>query len=580
MKRFAGWIVVLTVWLSWNLSTQAAAPEVLEAEAARVAVIQKAMPAVVAIFGGAGDGGGSGVLISPDGYALSNYHVTKPAGNAMKCGLPDGKLYDAVIVGIDPTGDVALVKLLGRDDFPYAEIADSDHVRVGDWTFAMGNPFLLATDFTPTVTYGIVSGIHRYQYPAGTLLEYADCIQVDASINPGNSGGPLFNAEGQLIGINGRGSFEKRGRVNVGVGYAITINQIQNFLGHLKSGRVVDHATLGARVGTSPDGQVIVTDILQSADAYRRGLRYGDEIVRFADRPIRTVNQMKNALGIFPKGWRIPLVYRRDGKRHRIFIRLEGVHRSGELQELLAGPRRPMMPQPKPDEEDEAPDPEMPAGHESSPMPEIAKAHYESKAGYANYYFNRLQQETVWQNFLQYGDFQNLRGNWNMTGSTDQGQPVVFDLETEQAIAMLPTGNANIPITVDLSAELRPLGSGGLLPALVIWKHLLTHGITEFGPLYYLGTAPLPEDDVRYHVLIGTYSRVEAHFYFHPETGQLVKLETFPEDDTDPCEVFFSDYAEVEGRSVPHRWEVYHADQRFGTYTFTDFHLEAQADYE
>src|SRR5947199_406932 len=95
----------------------------------------------------------------------------------------------------------------------------------------MGNPFLLATDFKPTVTFGLVSGVHRYQYPAGTLLEYTDCIQIDTSINPGNSGGPLFNMDGELIGINGRGSFEKRGRVNSGVGYAISINQIKNFMG-------------------------------------------------------------------------------------------------------------------------------------------------------------------------------------------------------------------------------------------------------------------------------------------------------------------------------------------------------------
>ena len=137
------------------------------------------------------------------------------------------------------------MKLFGRDDFPAAELADSDQVQVGDWCFAIGNPFLLATDFHPTVSYGVISGVHRYQYPAGTLLEYTDCLQADAAINPGNSGGPLFDAQGRLIGINGRGSFEKRGRVNVGVGYAISINQIKNFLGHLKSGRIVDHATLG-----------------------------------------------------------------------------------------------------------------------------------------------------------------------------------------------------------------------------------------------------------------------------------------------------------------------------------------------
>ena len=100
-------------------------------------------------------------------------------------------------------------------------------MRVGQWVFAAGNPFVLASNLQPTVTLGIVSGVNRYQYPAGTLLEYADCIQTDAAINPGNSGGPLFNFASEVIGINGRCSFEKRGRVNVGVGYAISANQIK-----------------------------------------------------------------------------------------------------------------------------------------------------------------------------------------------------------------------------------------------------------------------------------------------------------------------------------------------------------------
>ncbi|MEX0977874.1 MAG: trypsin-like peptidase domain-containing protein, partial [Pirellulales bacterium] len=243
------WFKIAIVALTLALPAVARAqvdPAVLEAERARVAVVERCASPTVAIFARSGQGGGSGVVISPDGYALSNFHVTNEAGAAMKCGMADGALYDAVIVGLDPTGDVALLKLLGRDDFPCAGLGDSDRVRVGDWCFTVGNPFLLATDFQPTVAYGVISGVHRYQYPAGTILEYADCLQADAAINPGNSGGPMFDAEGRLIGINGRGSFEKRGRVNVGVGYAISINQIKNFLGHLKSGRIVDHATLGA----------------------------------------------------------------------------------------------------------------------------------------------------------------------------------------------------------------------------------------------------------------------------------------------------------------------------------------------
>ncbi|MGI9456416.1 MAG: S1C family serine protease, partial [Aeoliella sp.] len=147
------------------------AEAVLEAELQRIKAIERASEATVAIFDGTGQGGGSGVLISPDGFVLTNFHVTAPCGPAMMCGLPNGEIYDAVIVGIDPVGDVALIQLLGRDDFPTAEWGNSDEVLVGDWVFVAGNPFLLADDFAPSVSYGMVSGVRRYQYPAGTLLE-------------------------------------------------------------------------------------------------------------------------------------------------------------------------------------------------------------------------------------------------------------------------------------------------------------------------------------------------------------------------------------------------------------------------
>ena len=203
--------------------------------------------------------------------------------------------------------------------------------------------------FNPTVTYGIVSGVHRYQYPAGTLLEYADCIQTDASINPGNSGGPLFNENGDLIGINGRGSFEKRGRVNVGVGYAISINQIKHFMGFLHSGRILDHATLGATVSTDENGNVIVTNISESSDAYRRGLRYGDQLLSFGGRNITTVNGFKNVLGIYPRGWRVPISFLHEGDRIDTFVRLTGVHSPEELlarvQPNRQQPQGPPMPE-------------------------------------------------------------------------------------------------------------------------------------------------------------------------------------------------------------------------------------------
>src|SRR5579871_1583823 len=272
-------------------------PRVLDAQAKRIAVIEKIRPSVVAIFASGGQGGGSGVLISKDGYALTNFHVVQGSGPVMQCGLPDGVLYDAVLVGLDKVGDVALIKLLPQKegkDFPVAVLGDSDKVKAGDWSLAMGNPFLLATDFTPTVTYGLVSGVHRYQYPESSrgLLEYTDCIQVDTSINPGNSGGPLFNMDGELIGINGRGSFDKRGRVNSGVGYAISINQIKNFMGHLMAGIDTDHASLGALAETESGeagSQLVIRSILEEADVARRGLEVGDELVSFAGRPKASV---------------------------------------------------------------------------------------------------------------------------------------------------------------------------------------------------------------------------------------------------------------------------------------------------
>ncbi len=558
-------------------------PQVLEAEAARVAVVQRASQAAVMIF--AGQGGGSGVVISSDGYALSNFHVTHEAGTGMKCGMADGKLYDAVIVGLDPTGDVAMLKLLGREDFPYAEMADSDKVQVGDWCFTIGNPFLLATDFHPTVGYGIISGVHRYQYPAGTLLEYTDCLQADAAINPGNSGGPMFDAQGRLIGINGRGSFEKRGRVNVGVGYAISINQIKNFLGHLKSGRIVDHATLGARVRSDENRRVVVDDILEESDAYRRGLRYGDEVLSFGGRTVTTVNAFKNVLGIYPKGWRVPLSFQRKGERIDALVRLRGVHREAELAEMVQGGPKiepDKAPKPKRGEQPKGPPQRKPSLNphaKPEPLSEVVKQHFTEKPGYVNYYFNQLNRDRVWKALVARGDYSALQGPWTITGVAGAAnEEMSFGISDQQASIKLPSGEARIELEGELAARLDPPGSGGLLMALAMWRRFLVLGPEKFGDVSYWGTAPLEGRSPLADVLEGTYRDLDFHFMFDPADGQLVALEMTPEEDTDPCELYFSEFQEIEGRIVPGRIEVRNGDGVYQVFHCKQFKFDPAAE--
>jgi serine protease Do len=292
------------------------------AEAARIQAIDSVYGAVVAIYGNDRAGGGSGVLFDPAGYALTNHHVVGASGEGGWAGLADGKLYRWKLIGTDPGGDVAIIRLSGLERFPAAPIGDSETVRIGDWAMAMGNPFTLAEDQRPTVTLGIVSGVHRFQEGSGlNQLVYGNCIQVDSSINPGNSGGPLFNLRGQVIGINGRGSFEERGRVNVGLGYAISSNQIKNFIPELLSTKVAQHGTLDAVFGTRSEGVICHTVNLDSAAA-RQGLELGDKLVSFEGVPITDANQFTNLITLYPAGWPVEVTLQRGGVQKTIHVRL------------------------------------------------------------------------------------------------------------------------------------------------------------------------------------------------------------------------------------------------------------------
>jgi S1-C subfamily serine protease len=583
-------VLVGVILLALPAEAQKLDDRVKSDEAKRVAVIEKVRPSVVSIFAHGGMGGGTGVVVTEDGYALTNFHVVEGTGPVMQCGLPDGVLYDAVLVGLDKVGDVALIKLLPKKEgqkFPTAKLGDSDKVKAGDWSLAMGNPFLLATDFTPTVTFGLVSGVHRYQPPAGILLEYTDCIQIDTSINPGNSGGPLFNMDGELVGINGRGSFEKRGRVNSGVGYAISINQIKNFMGHLRAGLDADHASLGAyvtgEVEDETDGKeegsaarLLVTNVLEDSDAFRRGLLPGDELVRFAGRPLASVNNFKNVLGLYPRGWRMPLVFRHEdekkgSEKREVLIRLMGVQR--RVVEDESDDKKPKPAQPKP--------------RQAPTKPSPASKLYEAKAGFANYYFNKLERDRLLAGFRKHGDFSKL-GPMQITGTAQiKNKPQTFKfaivpgkeggrLALNLEVGVIPYKIEPLKTGQELKDLKDPAGSGGLAVALYHYWQLLTVGQKGFeGGFDHGGVEPLyppPPDGtpVNYakqrmdcEVLTTEHGGVQGKWYFDPKDQSLRGFEIRVDKDDDPCEVYLSDYKKVDGRELPHRMEVRYGNDRY-----------------
>ncbi len=563
-------------------------PAVREAEARRVAVVAKVTPAVVAVCKPGGDASGSGVLIDPAGYALTNFHVTDDVGPVHTCGLPDGELYDSVLVGHDPVGDLALVKLLPKEPgkpFPFVPLGDSDAVKQGDWSLAMGNPFGVARDFTPSVTFGLISGTHRYQPPAGDgILEYTDCLQCDTSINPGNSGGPLFNLAGELVGINGRGQFDKRGRINSGAGFAISVNQCKHFLPHLRAGLLCDHASLGAGVETDAEGgnlaRMLVRQILEDSDAYRRGLREGDRLVRFAGRPLTSVNHYKNVLGIHPAGWRLPLVYRRGTADTAILVRTQPT-RSEAADDPGEQPKPPRPPKKGP--KTDAP--------QAEPSP--AAKLYEPKAGFANLHFNRLERDRLLASFRKLtGDPVGLAGPWTISGRvqlSDRKSPFSLTLaDAADGTTEVKLARGTVTDTVQplkpgqpLGELLQPTGSGGLLASLYLWRRLVALGEKGFEsgfahggqePFYPAGT---PAPVAWCEVLRTKHAAFEAKWFFQPGNATLVGCEAVFAKDEDPCELVFADPKPVGDRTLPHRIEARSGDRRYAVLTVTAYKLGA-----
>ena len=262
-------------------------------------------------------GQGSGVIVSPDGYIVTNNHVVADAVD-VEVILADRRQYKGKVVATDPKTDVAVVKI-HASNLPTAAWGDSSQLAVGDFVLAIGNPLGLSR----TVTFGIVSAVGRADVG---VADFEDFIQTDAPINPGNSGGALVNTHGELVGINTAIASPTGG--SVGVGFAIPSNMARAAMQSLiKTGRVV-RGFLGASTQdvSSPLGKIfrlpdvkgaIVTDVQAKGSAERAGLKRGDVVVRFDGREVMDSGQLRNLVAQAPIGSKHRLDLIREGKQYQ-----------------------------------------------------------------------------------------------------------------------------------------------------------------------------------------------------------------------------------------------------------------------
>ncbi|WP_320720899.1 serine endoprotease DegP [Enterobacter sp. 296B2] len=287
--------------------------------------------------GGAGDdsqGGGqqqkfmalgSGVIIdAAKGYVVTNNHVVDNA-NSIKVQLSDGRKFDAKVVGKDPRSDIALIQIQDPKNLTAIKIADSDALRVGDYTVAIGNPFGLGE----TVTSGIVSALGR----SGLNAEnYENFIQTDAAINRGNSGGALVNLNGELIGINTAILAPDGG--NIGIGFAIPSNMVKNLTAQMVQYGQVKRGELGI-MGTELNSELakamkvdaqrgaFVSQVMPNSSAAKAGIKAGDVITSLNGKPISSFAALRAEVGSMPIGSKVTLGLLRDGKPVNVSLELQ-----------------------------------------------------------------------------------------------------------------------------------------------------------------------------------------------------------------------------------------------------------------
>jgi serine protease Do len=268
---------------------------------------------------------GSGVIISKDGYILTNNHVVDGA-DTIQVVLTDGREFTAKVIGRDPKTDVAVVKIDGKD-LPFVTLADSDKLEVGDLCLAIGNPFGIGQ----TVTMGIISATGRANVGVGDPQGYEDFIQTDAAINPGNSGGALVDAEGRLIGINT--AILSRSGGNQGIGFAVPVNLARNVMESLVSkGKVVRGylgllpqdvtPALAEEFKLKDQRGALVAEVNPKTPAEKAGLKDGDVIIEFDGKPVSDARHLRLQVAETDPGTTAAVKVIRDGKEETLSVKL------------------------------------------------------------------------------------------------------------------------------------------------------------------------------------------------------------------------------------------------------------------